>query len=363
MKIYLVGGAVRDDLLNLDVKEKDWVVIGSSPKDMEAKGYKPIGKDFPVFLHPKTKEEYALARTERKTGIGHKGFTFYSDDNVSLEDDLKRRDLTINAIAKNPNTNELIDPYGGLLDIKEKKLRMVSNAFSEDPLRVFRVARFQAKLSHLGFIIEDKTLAKMESIANSGELQTLSKERIWLETNKALEEKNPQDFFNVLNATGALKEICNKVSDPYENAENALLTASEAGYNSNVIWAVFCVYSKESEEINKSFKAPKKFVESSRILNKIIFTLKENKIDAKAIFNVLSDCDAFRRPERVIELIPIITILSRKYGYPLINWKELITNIIKVTPDEEYLKRSGKIISTHLKDKRLATLKEKLKID
>jgi len=154
-----------------------------------------------------------------------------------------------------------------------------------------------------------------------------------------------------------------QVSDPYENAENALLTASEAGYNSNVIWAVFCVYSKESEEINKSFKAPKKFVESSRILNKIIFTLKENKIDTKAIFNALLDCDAFRRPERVIELVPVIKILSEKYGYPLINWKELITNIIKVTPDEEYLKRSGKIISTHLKDKRFAALQEKLKID
>ena len=160
MKIYLVGGAVRDKLLNIEVYENDWVVVGASENELASKGYKKIGKDFPVFLHPETKEEYALARKERKSGTGHKGFKFKFDSSVSLEEDLLRRDLTVNAIAKDSN-GELIDPYNGIEDINNRILRKVSSAFEEDPLRVLRVARFASKLKFLGFEIEDATLNLM----------------------------------------------------------------------------------------------------------------------------------------------------------------------------------------------------------
>ena len=206
MKIYLVGGAVRDKLLNIEVYENDWVVVGASENELASKGYKKIGKDFPVFLHPETKEEYALARKERKSGTGHKGFKFKFDSSVSLEEDLLRRDLTVNAIAKDSN-GELIDPYNGIEDLNNRILRKVSSAFEEDPLRVLRVARFASKLKFLGFEIEDETLKLMSKISNSGEIETLSKERIWLETSKALSTKNPEVFFSVLDEVGCLQLI------------------------------------------------------------------------------------------------------------------------------------------------------------
>ena len=211
MKIYLVGGAVRDKLLNIEVYENDWVVVGASENELTSKGYKKIGKDFPVFLHPETKEEYALARKERKSGTGHKGFKFKFDSSVSLEEDLLRRDLTVNAIAKDSN-GELIDPYNGIEDINNRILRKVSSAFEEDPLRVLRVARFASKLKFLGFEIEDETLKLMSKISNSGEIETLSKERIWLETSKALSTKNPEVFFSVLDEVGCLQRIVDSVS-------------------------------------------------------------------------------------------------------------------------------------------------------
>ena len=167
MKIYLVGGAVRDQLLGKEPKEKDWVVVGSSPDEMIAKGFKQVGKDFPVFIHPKSGEEYALARTERKSGHGYTGFSFDTNSNVSLEEDLERRDLTINAIAQDDFGN-LIDPFGGQKDILEKKLRHVSDAFSEDPLRVLRIARFKSDLDN--FEITKETLIKINDIKESGEL-------------------------------------------------------------------------------------------------------------------------------------------------------------------------------------------------
>ena len=211
MKIYLVGGAVRDKLLNIEVYENDWVVVGASENELTSKGYKKIGKDFPVFLHPETKEEYALARKERKSGTGHKGFKFKFDSSVSLEEDLLRRDLTVNAIAKDSN-GELIDPYNGIEDLNNRILRKVSSAFEEDPLRVLRVARFASKLKFLGFEIEDETLNLMSKISSSGEIETLSKERIWLETSKALSTKNPEVFFSVLDEVGCLQRIVDSVS-------------------------------------------------------------------------------------------------------------------------------------------------------
>ncbi len=204
MQIYLVGGAVRDKLLNFPIVEKDWVVIGSSPQEMLDKGYQQVGKDFPVFLHPKTNDEYALARTERKSGKGYYGFEVYADKDVTLEQDLIRRDLTINAMAMDDQGN-ILDPYDGQADLKAKILRHVSPAFSEDPLRVLRVARFAARYFHLGFKLASETLELMQQIANSGELQSLAAERVWKETSRALTERSPQVYFEILREANALK--------------------------------------------------------------------------------------------------------------------------------------------------------------
>ncbi|MGH8397616.1 MAG: multifunctional CCA addition/repair protein [Gammaproteobacteria bacterium] len=206
MQTYLVGGAVRDELLGLPVKERDWVVVGATPAELAARGFKPVGKDFPVFLHPESHEEYALARTERKTGPGYHGFEFYSAPDVTLEDDLQRRDLTINAMAQDA-TGKLIDPYGGKRDLDARLLRHVSPAFSEDPVRLLRVARFAARFSALGFRLAPETLAFMHEMATNGEVDALIAERVWQETAKALATERPSVFFNVLRECGALKCI------------------------------------------------------------------------------------------------------------------------------------------------------------
>lgn len=203
MKIYLVGGAVRDTLLKQTVVDKDYVVVGSSIDEMLAQGYQQVGKDFPVFLHPKTQQEYALARTERKTGKGYQGFSCDANKDVTLADDLLRRDLTINAIAQD-SEGKLYDPYHGIDDIHAKVLRHVSDAFIEDPLRVLRVARFAARFHHLGFTIAAETLQLMTDIANSGELEHLTPERVWQECDKALSSQSPQIFFAVLKQCQAL---------------------------------------------------------------------------------------------------------------------------------------------------------------
>lgn len=203
MKTYLVGGAVRNQLLGEPVHERDWVVVGATPQEMLELGFQAVGRDFPVFLHPKSHEEYALARTERKTGAGHTGFDCISDKTITLEQDLERRDLTINAIAQDDN-GELIDPYGGLADIKSRQLRHVSEAFAEDPLRVLRVARFAATFAHLDFTIADETKALMQSMAAGGELADLTPERVWKETEKALKTRTPQRYFEELRNCKAL---------------------------------------------------------------------------------------------------------------------------------------------------------------
>ncbi len=206
MNTYLVGGAVRDELLGYPFNEKDWVVVGATVADMTHAGFQQIGKDFPVFLHPDTKEEHALARTERKTAAGYKGFEVHATPDVTLEDDLVRRDLTINAIAKD-ETGKFIDPYNGIADIKNKILRHVSKAFTEDPVRILRIARFMARYAHLGFSVADETLALMKKMVAAGEVDALVPERVWQEMQKALSEKTPSAFISTLRDCGALKRI------------------------------------------------------------------------------------------------------------------------------------------------------------
>lgn len=206
MQIYLVGGAVRDRLLGLEIKDRDHVVVGATPQQMLDLGYEQVGKSFPVFLHPKSHQEYALARTERKAGHGYTGFEICADPNVTLDEDLIRRDLTVNAIAE-AEDGSLIDPYGGQQDIERRVLRHVSEAFVEDPLRVLRVARFAARFHHLGFTVAPETLTLMQQLAESGELSHLTPERVWQETERALCGPTPRVYFDVLESCGALNAL------------------------------------------------------------------------------------------------------------------------------------------------------------
>ncbi|MGH1471003.1 MAG: multifunctional CCA addition/repair protein [Cellvibrionaceae bacterium] len=212
MDTYLVGGAVRDEMLGHPFHERDWVVVGSSPKEMTENGFKSVGKDFPVFLHPETQEEYALARTERKTSGGYTGFSFHAAPDVTLEEDLIRRDLTINAIAKDADGN-IIDPYHGQTDIENRILRHVSNSFCEDPVRILRTARFAARYHHLGFSIAGETHALMKTMVDNGEVDYLVPERVWKEMSRALAEKNPDVFFEVLKVCGALARLMPEINN------------------------------------------------------------------------------------------------------------------------------------------------------
>ncbi|WP_126456991.1 multifunctional CCA addition/repair protein [Sulfuriflexus mobilis] len=214
MKIYLVGGAVRDKLLGLEPKERDWVVVGASPEELLALGYTPVGKDFPVFLHPETKEEYALARTERKTAPGYTGFTFHAAPDVTLEEDLARRDLTINAIAEDTN-GKLIDPFNGRQDIEAGMLRHVSAAFVEDPVRILRCARFAARFARFGFKVAHGTNALMRKMVENGEVDALVAERVWKEFETALKEDRPTAFFKVLRGCGALARLFPEIDALY----------------------------------------------------------------------------------------------------------------------------------------------------
>src|SRR2546429_5398195 len=206
MRVYLVGGAVRDRLLGVAVRERDWVVVGAQPQELERAGYQPVGREFPVFLHPQTHEEYALAPRERKVAPGYRGFTTQASPEVSLEEDLQRRDLTINAMAESED-GQLVDPYGGQADLAARVLRHVSEAFVEDPVRVLRVARFAARYADLGFRVADETLQLMQRMTEAGEVSALVAERVWLETERALGESRPDVFFETPRACGALAVV------------------------------------------------------------------------------------------------------------------------------------------------------------
>ncbi len=249
MKVYLVGGAVRDELLERPVRERDWVVVGATAQEMKAQGYRQVGRDFPVFLHPETQEEYALARTERKTGPGHQGFEVHADPSVTLEEDLVRRDLTINAMARSED-GDLIDPFSGAADLAASTLRHVSEAFAEDPLRVFRVARFAAVLP--GFTVAEETLALMAGMAAQGALAELSAERVWAELQKALAGPAPERFVDVLEAVGAL--------DPWlSEFAGQTLAPPAASLRGSAAFAAFVspLSSAQIEVLTKRLKAPK----------------------------------------------------------------------------------------------------------
>lgn len=339
MNIYLVGGAVRDQLLGLPVKERDWVVVGANPEAMISAGYQQVGKSFPVFLHPKSKEEHALARTEKKTGPGYTGFDVYAGEDVTLEEDLLRRDLTINAIAEMPD-GSLVDPYGGAADIEAKTIRHVSDAFREDPLRVLRVARFAARFKHLGFSVAPETMELMRLITKSGELNSLTPERVWVETEKALQTDNPDYYFELLRNCDALSVLFPEIDCLFgvpqpprwhpeiDTGIHTLLTLQQAallssdpvtrfaalthdlgkGATPEAEWPTHHGHESRSahliKELCERLAIPNRYRElAAHVAKEHLRVHRALELRPATALNVLETVDAFRKPERFAQLL------------------------------------------------------------
>ncbi|WP_437880202.1 multifunctional CCA addition/repair protein [Pseudomonas sp. LRF_L74] len=311
MQIYKVGGAVRDRLLGRPVSDVDWVVVGASAEAMHKQGFKPVGGDFPVFLHPQTGEEYALARTERKSGKGYGGFVFHASPEVTLEDDLARRDLTINAMAEDDSGN-VVDPYGGRLDLDARLLRHVSPAFAEDPLRVLRVARFAARYAPLGFRIAGETLELMRQLAESGELEALTAERSWKEISRALMEPSPQVFIEALRDCGALARIFPELdtlsAGHLRQALARLQSSAAAEHPLTVRWA--CLLQDLAAQaictINQRLKAPRECQELAQLSAQYLPLAQESATPpAAALLDLLQRFDVYRRPSRFEEFLAV----------------------------------------------------------
>lgn len=308
MKTYLVGGAVRDKLLRRKIKERDWVVVGATLQEMLARGFKQVGRDFPVFLHPKTHEEYALARTERKTGKGYTQFQCYFDPSVTLEEDLKRRDLTINAIAQTVN-GKLIDPYGGIKDLKQKILRHVSAAFAEDPVRILRVARFAARFGD--FKIHPQTNALMRHMLHQGEVDALVPERVWQELERALKEPHPERFFMVLKNCGVLKKLFPEIARNF----SATIKTLKLSHDSTVRFVSLMHKLKPTtiKHFCKRYRVPNKYCDPALLIAKYKNQFKRvTQLSASQLLNLLMVLDSYRRPERFYELLNAVTMLTPK---------------------------------------------------
>ncbi len=341
MHVYLVGGAVRDRLLGLPVKERDWVVVGATPQEMLALGFTPVGKDFPVFLHPRTKEEYALARTERKTGPGYTGFAVHADPDVSLEEDLLRRDLTINAMAETPD-GELIDPYGGKDDLENGILRHVSPAFAEDPVRILRIARFAARFSRLGFHVAHETNRLLRSMVASGEVDQLVPERVWAELVKALAEPVPVRFFEVLHGCGALARLFPELEPLYPAAGHAatahahavmpvLQAAVELSEEPAVRWAALVcdIGNADPDSLDKPrlnalcerLRTPNACRELALLA--LLYRRQVHDIERlapAAVLDLLTALDALRRPDRLDDLLLVCEADARSRNAELLDY-------------------------------------------
>jgi tRNA nucleotidyltransferase (CCA-adding enzyme) len=349
MDVYLVGGAVRDELLGREVKEHDWVVVGGSVAAMLAAGYRQVGRDFPVFLHPQTSEEYALARTERKTGPGHTGFEVHADTAVTLEDDLARRDLTINAMARTAD-GCLIDPYGGQADLATRRLRHVSAAFTEDPLRVFRVARFAAQLP--GFEVAPETVALIRQMAGRGVLEELSAERVWAELAKALLCAAPERFVAVL-------EECDSL-EPWFTEFGAVQPIVFREGSSAQRYAAFCsgLSLKAFEALNTRLKTPRQHGRTGRWLIRFGATVAHwRQADAAEIHQALSECRAFKPDTELADLMALVETLQ---GVDLADLRARVAAIIGAVRAETFQARGleGAALGNAMAAARLAMLNE-----
>jgi len=402
MRVYLVGGAVRDRLLGLPVRERDWVIVGARPEELEAQGYLPVGREFPVFLHPTTHEEYALARLERKVAPGYRGFTTQFSPEVTLEEDLKRRDLTVNAMAEG-DSGELIDPYGGRTDLEARVLRHVSDSFTEDPVRVLRAARFAARFAGRGFRIADETMELMRRMTVSGEVSALTPERVWQETERALAEDRPEVFFATLRDCGALKIIYPEVDALYGVPQPpkwhpeidtgvhvmlALACAARSRASSAVRFAVLMhdlgkartpreLWPKHHgheeagvplvEAVADRLRVPGTHRELA-ILAAREHTLVHRALELRpeSVLKLLQECDAFRRPERFAELLQACEADARgrtgreAQPYPQAAYlKAALAAAGAVTiPEAERRGLKGPAIGAEMKRRRLAAVSE-----
>ena len=402
MHAYLVGGAVRDQLLGIEGADKDYVVTGASPEEMLALGYTQVGHDFPVFLHPKTHEEYALARTERKQGHGYTGFICDFDKSVTLEEDLKRRDLTINAIALD-DKGQLIDPYLGLDDLNNRILRHVSPAFVEDPLRVLRVARFAAKFHYLGFHVAKETLDLMKQMVDSGELATLTPERVWIEIEKALNTTNPEIFFELLRYTGALKVVLPEVDNLFgvpgpkrwhpeiDSGLHTIMTVRRISLETTdpkTRFAMLChdlgkaltpkeewphhrhhneLGIKPLKELCARLKVPKDYEEFAAMVvyyHSFMHHLYRN--GPEGIVDLLNNLDAWRRPYRIKPFVQCCKcdFLGRKgfenRPFPRADYLLAMFSLCLTVNAQEFIQQgfSGKEIGNKMYEKRVALIRE-----
>ena len=319
LEVYRVGGAVRDARLGRPVYDNDWVVVGATPEQMTARGFKPVGRDFPVFLHPQSHEEYALARTERKAGHGYTGFVVHASPEVTLEEDLARRDLTINAMAEDAD-GRLIDPYHGSDDLTAGLLRHVSPAFAEDPLRVLRTARFLARYQGLGFRIADDTLALMRELATSGELAHLVAERVWRETEKALAEPHAEAYFLALACCGALQRLMPELQEASGEALEVALARLDrvpeeplddlAAALPRWRWARLVEHLDDAqrESLVKRLRLPSAYADLARQVALSRALWRQEHPDAAAIMGWLDAIDAWRRSTRVVPQISLVSL-------------------------------------------------------
>ncbi|BFM17870.1 multifunctional CCA addition/repair protein [Maricurvus nonylphenolicus] len=401
MQIYLVGGAVRDKLLGYPYSERDWVVVGASPQTMEAEGFRAVGKDFPVFLHPDSKEEYALARTERKTGPGYTGFDFYAASDVTLEQDLQRRDLTINAIAEDSDGN-LVDPYNGKTDLDNKILRHVSAAFSEDPVRILRVARFAARYHHLGFKVAEETLQLMRDMVNNGEVDHLVAERVWKEWQRALTEKSPGQFIEVLRQCGALQAIMPEIDNLFGVPQRADHHPEiDTGIHSLMVLEQACLLSEEADirfaalvhDLGKATTPkdvlPQHIGHEARSLDLInglcerlavpkayrelaIAVARDHtnchralELKPETIVKLLQRLDAFRRPEKLQQFLLCCEADARgregleDRDYPQADYLRQAFNLCQAISTQDIIAagHTGKAIGEQLHKQRIAALK------
>lgn len=297
LEVYVVGGAVRDDLLGLPAGDRDWVVVGASPEIMSARGFTPVGGDFPVFLHPRTHEEYALARTERKSGRGYKGFVFHAGSDVSLADDLRRRDLTINAMARGAD-GVLVDPLNGRADIRDRVLRHVGVAFTEDPVRLLRLARFAARFSD--FSIAPETLGLARRLVADGEIDALVPERVWQELAKGLMTASPSRMIDVLAESGALARIAPGLTWN-EEVRCGLQAAAQRSLALAQRFALLCRAS--DDDVGKALRAPTVCQDQARLLPRVLERLASGVPDAAAQLDLIESCDALRKPERFLDVL------------------------------------------------------------
>jgi tRNA nucleotidyltransferase (CCA-adding enzyme) len=380
METYLVGGAVRDRLLGLPVTERDWVVVGATADAMLALGYRPVGKDFPVFLHPKTKEEYALARTERKTGPGYTGFETSAGPDVTLEADLLRRDLTINAMAETP-AGELVDPYGGRDDLGNRVLRHVSSAFAEDPVRILRIARFAARFAKRGFHVAHATNQLMRTMVDNGEVEQLVPERVWAELVKALATETPAQFFKVLAACGALRTLFpefapldqDDAANSHGHVAIALPVLEQAVNLSDDIAvrfaALVCDIDKGAANgldsdglaaLCDRHRVPNACRELAMLaLQQRDRVQTADTLPAAQLLDLLNTVDAFRRPDRFSQLMLVCEADARTSGHDFSNERlqqALVTAQSVSANDLAQQGLSGKEIGAALQQRRIAAI-------